>query len=160
MTFGLRNAAQTFQRLIDEVLRGLDFVFAYIDDIIIASHSYEQHIEHIKAVFRRLIDFGLRVNAEKCEFAATEIEFLGHLVTSEGIKPLPKKVEKILAFEQLKLAMELKRFVAMINFYRRFIPHAAPTQMILQTLITGNKKNDKTELVWTDETKKAFDDYK
>lgn len=160
MTFGLRNASQTFQRLIDEVLRGLDFVFAFIDDIVIASESYEQHIGHIKIVFQRLVDYGLRVNAEKCEFAVKQIEFLGHLVTPDGIKPLHNKVEKILSFEEPKLTFELKRFIAMINFYRRFIPNAAATQLRLQKLILGNKKNDKTPLIWTDDARQAFNEYK
>lgn len=160
MTFGLRNAAQTFQRLIDEALRGLDFVFAFIDDIIIASSSHDQHTEHIRMVFQRLKDYGLRINAEKCEFAKTEIKFLGHLITKHGIRPLPEKIDTISKFSKPNLACELRRFLSMIQFYRRFIPNAAEVHSRLQVLINGNLKNDKTQIKWTDDALTAFDEYK
>lgn len=160
MTFGLRNAAQSFQRMIDEVLRGLDFVFAYIDDIFIASRDYDEHIQHIRIVFERLSQHGLRINAEKCEFAKSEISFIGHLVTPTGIKPLPEKVQAIADYKTPTFAQELRRFIAMITFYRRFIPHAIDTQDRLQALIPGNKKNDKTVIVWNEDALRAFDEYK
>lgn len=160
MCFGLRNAAQSFQRMIDEVLRGLDFVFAYIDDIFIASRNYDEHIQHIKSVFERLSKYDLRINAEKCEFAKSEISFIGHLVTPNGIKPLPEKVQAIVDFKKPNTAQELRRFIAMITFYRRFIPHAIDTQDRLQSLIPGNKKNDKTIINWNEDACKAFDEYK
>lgn len=160
MTFGLRNAAQTFQRLMDEVFRGLDFVFVYLDDIGVASDSYEQHIDHLRVVFQRLEDYGLQVNLAKCEFAKDELKFLGHVINGEGIKPLSSKVEAIVNFPKPTLACELKRYMAMINFYRRFLPHAAEVQAKLQTLIVGNKKHDKTPLVWTKDTENAFEEFK
>lgn len=160
MTFGLRNAAQTFQRMIDEVLRGLDFTFAYIDDIFISSTNYDEHVKHVREVLKRLQKHGLRINAEKCIFAQAEIPFLGHLVTPNGIKPLPEKVTAIANLEKPKTAQELRRFIAMITFYRRFIPHAIDTQDRLQLLINGNKKNDKTIINWTEDSAKAFDEYK
>lgn len=160
MTFGLRNAAQTFQRLMDEVLRGLDFAFAYIDDIFIASENDEIHQKHIRTVLDRLVEYGLKINADKCAFAKHEIEFLGHLVTPTGVKPLPTKVTAISTFEKPKLAKDLRRFIAMINFYRRFIPNAVDTQDRLQRLIKGNVKNDNTVLQWTDDASAAFEEYK
>lgn len=69
MPFGLRNAAQSFQRLIDEVLRGLHFTFAYLNDVLIASRNIEEHTDHVEQVFRRLKHFGLKINPAKCEFA-------------------------------------------------------------------------------------------
>ena len=160
MAFGLRNASQTFQRLIDEVLRDLDFVFAFIDDIFISSKTYEEHITHVRIVFQRLKDYGLRINAEKCEFAVNEIKFLGHIVTPEGIKPNPEKVEAILSYKEPIVAQDLKRFNMMINFYRDFLPSAASIQMRLQALIIGNKKKDMTVLKWTDDARSAFNEYK
>jgi len=78
MTFGLRNAAQFFQRFIDEVVRGLDFCYTYLDDIIIASSSPEEHRKHLKELFTRLQQFGIAINVAKCVFEASEVSFLGH----------------------------------------------------------------------------------
>lgn len=160
MTFGLRNAAQTFQRLIHQVLRGLDFVFPYIDDLCIASTTIEGHKQHIRTVFQRLRENNLAINLAKCEFGKTEIKFLGHSLTIDGIRPLPEKVTAIRDFPKPTTAKELKRFIAVINFYRKFIPHATKHQSKLQSLITGNKKNDRTPVSWTPETENAFDESK
>ena len=95
MSFGLRNAAQTFQRFIDEVLRGLDFCYAYIDDILVASSSEEEHLQHLELVFQRLKHYGAVINPAKCVFGATQVRFLGYMVSKEGTHPLTDKVEAI-----------------------------------------------------------------
>ncbi len=84
MPFGLRNAGNTFQRMMDRILAGLSFVFCYLDDIIIASRDEQEHLEHLREVFSRLREAGLVINAEKCVFAATTVEFLGHKVSAAG----------------------------------------------------------------------------
>lgn len=160
MTFGLRNAAQTFQRIIHEVVRGLDFVFPYVDDIFIASSTPEEHRSHLRQLFERLQQHHLAVNVAKCEFGRTEITFLGHLVTAEGISPLPERVEAVSKFPKPATVMELKSFLAMINFYRRFVPNAIVAQAPLLALIPGNKRNDRTVLAWTDATSAAFEQCK
>lgn len=157
MPFGLCNASQTFQRLIHQVLRGLDFVFPYLDDLLIASANMEEHRKHVKIVFERLRQFGLTINVSKCEFAVEQIKFLGHLITPKGIHPLPDKVKAIKEYAKPKLAKELKKFLAMINFYRKFLPNAVNNQMKLQAMIKGNIKNDKTVLAWSTETEEAFE---
>lgn len=156
MPFGLRNAAQTFQRLIHEALRGLPFIFAYLDDLLIASSNEEEHREHIRIVLQRLKQFGLSINPAKCEFGISEVKFLGHLITADGIKPLPNKVEAIMRFQQPTIAQQLKKFLATVNFYRKFLPNAVEYQRVLTEMIPGNKKNDKTPLIWNDEREKAF----
>lgn len=156
MTFGLRNAAQTFQRRMHEVLRGLDFVFPYMDDLCIASTSIEEHRQHLRTVFERLRDSNLAINLAKCEFGKTQIKFLGHLVSNEGIQPLPEKVTAIRECTKPTVAKELKRFIAMVNFYRKFLPHATEYQSKLQSLIHGNRKNDRTPVDWTTDTEEAF----
>ena len=98
MPFGLRNAAQSFQRFIDQVLRGLPFVFAYIDDLLVASSSREEHYSHLKELFQRLDEFGLVVNPDKCTFGVESVEFLGHHVSAKGVSPLPEKVNAIVDF--------------------------------------------------------------
>lgn len=160
MTFGLRNAAQTFQRFIDNVLRGLDFAFPYLDDILVASTTPEQHVEDLRAVFDRLREYGLVINETKCHFAKHEVNFLGHLVTNGSIKPLPTKVEAIDNFTKPITRNELRRFIGMINFYRRFLPNAAQTQLPLQLLLGPCIKNDRTKIDWTDVTDAAFADCK
>lgn len=157
MTFGLCNAAQTFQRLIHEVLRGLDFVFPYIDDLCIASTSLAEHRHHLRLIFERLRENNLAINLAKCEFGQTQLTFLGHLLSKDGISPLPQKVEAIRTFPKPTIAKELKSFLAMINFYRKFLPRATTPQSKLQSMIVGNKRNDRTPLVWTAETEEAFE---
>lgn len=160
MTFGLRNAAQTFQRYIDGVLRGLDFTFAYIDDILVASETEEQHEQHLRVVFERLRKGNLSINADKCQIAKRELDFLGHQITADGLRPTETKVEAIRSFKIPSVAKDLKRFLGMVNFYRPFLPHAAKNQSVLQKLITGNKKNDRSEIVWSPESLSAFESCK
>lgn len=156
MTFGLRNAAQTFQRFMAEVLEGLDFIFVYIDDICIASTSTDEHEKHLRMVFDRLKKYGLTVVPSKCQFGLSEVKFLGHLINEHGTRPLPNKVKAIEEFPLPENVKSLRRFLAMINFYRRFIPMAARSHQILHQMCPGNKKNDATKLRWTDDTKIAF----
>ena len=95
MPFGLRNAAQTFQRFMDSLLKHLPFVFCYLVDIIIASNSLEEHIEHLRQIFNILQENGLQINPAKCVFAAAAVEFLGHRVDQDGVRPLQRHVQAI-----------------------------------------------------------------
>lgn len=151
MTFGLCNAAQTFQRHINEVLRGLDFVYVYIDDICVASSNNEEHLHHLEAVFQRLQQHGLTINLAKCKFGQQSVKFLGHIVDKDGIRPHDDKVEVIRNYKLPPTAKDLRRFIAMCNFYRRFMPHSAQHQEPIQSLIVGNKRNDKSPVNWTPE---------
>lgn len=160
MTFGLRNAAQTFQRFIDNVLIGLNFAFPYLDDILVASSSPEQHIEDLRAVFERLREYGLVINETKCHFGKEQVNFLGHVVTSGAIKPSPIKVEAIDNFTKPITRKDLRRFIGMLNFYRRFLPNAAQIQLPLQLLLGPCIKNDRTKIDWTDEANSAFENCK
>jgi hypothetical protein len=87
MSFGLRNAAQTFQRFMDDVLRGLHFCFAYLDDILVFSQSFEEHERHLRDLFGRLQSYGIIINPTKCVFRASEVTFLGYKVSAEGSRP-------------------------------------------------------------------------
>lgn len=157
MTFGLCNAGQTFQRFIHNVLRDLNFVFAYIYDVCIASDDENEHKEHLRIVFERFREYGLTMNVSKCVFGQQQVRFLGHQITAAGVSPLSEKVAAIQDFQRPTIAKELRRFLNTINFYRRFIPHAVKNQSGLQKLIKGNTRNDNTPLEWTDEANAAFE---
>ena len=125
MPFGLRNAAQTFQCFMDQVLRGLSFAYAYIDDVLIASTSPEEHTEHLRAVFDCLTTNSIVVNPNKCVHGVKELDFLGHHIDQNGITPLRSKVQAILDFPQPTSQRQLGHFMGMIDFHHRFIPHGA-----------------------------------
>lgn len=140
MTFGLRNASQTFQRFMNDLFQDMEYVVVYIDDICIASASEEEHATHLRTVFQRLRDNNLKINFFKCHFAKPEVVFLGYKVTKDGIAPPADKVEAIANFKMPTVAHELRKFVAMLNFYRRSLPNAALSQGKLLKLINGDKK--------------------
>lgn len=91
MPFGLKNAAQTFQRFMDGVLRGLDFCYDYIDDLLIASRNPAEHLNHLRLVFERLDHHGIVINSQKSKFGVSSLTFLGHVVDKDGIRPLPRQ---------------------------------------------------------------------
>ncbi|GFV18188.1 hypothetical protein TNCV_169911 [Trichonephila clavipes] len=143
MQFSLCNAASTFQRFVDEVLRGLNFVYAFIDDILVASSSEAEHIQHLRLLFQRLDQYGLSINPSKCTFGVPTLNFLGFQVCSSGIKPLEDRVEAILKFPKPTTITQLRRFLGMLNYYRRFIRQAAHILAPLVKFLKGirNKKN-------------------
>lgn len=140
MTFGLRNAGQTFQRFVDEITRGLDFTYAFLDDFLVFSKDETSHKKHLTILFGKLRDYGMVINTEKCVIGASEVTFLGYKVSHMGIKPLEAKVEAISKFPLPKTVRELRRFLGMLNFYRKFIPAAATTQAPLHALLTDKVK--------------------
>ena len=93
--FRLTQAPAYFQRLINKVLVGLDFTFGYLDDILIYSPDVPTHLVHMRQLFQRLREADLKLNREKCNFFKSHIQYLGHLISGEGIKPLPEKLESI-----------------------------------------------------------------
>ncbi|GFV78754.1 retrovirus-related Pol polyprotein from transposon opus [Trichonephila clavipes] len=157
MSFGLRNAPSTFQRFINEVLFGLEFVFPYLDDILVASENEEQHKTHLKLVFDRLQKYGLRVNISKSTLGVPHLEFLGYLITPEGSRPLPEKVDAILSYKLPETIHDLRTFLGLLNFYRRYLKNAAKYQSVLHEYLKGSKKNDKTKIVRTEEAKENFE---
>ncbi|GBO26452.1 Transposon Ty3-I Gag-Pol polyprotein, partial [Araneus ventricosus] len=157
MSFGLKNAPVTFQRFIHEVLRGLDFVFPYLDDILIASKSNQEHEIHLNLVLERLNTSGLRINISKSVFAVEEIEFLGYLITPQGSRPLPNKVQAIMNYKRPENIQDLRTFLGILNFYRRYLKDAAKNQALLHEYLKGSKKKDKRKIQWTYEAEKQFE---
>lgn len=158
MTFGFRNAAQTFQRFVDNILRDLKFCYAYLDDILVASVDEETHKEDLRTLFRRLSEYGVVLNTDKCLFGQTQLPFLGFLISADGIAPLPERVKALRDFPLPQTVDELRRYLAMINFYHKFFKGAAAIQASLHELVKGKSKKDKSEIVWCDITRKAFEE--
>jgi len=155
MCFGLYNAAQTFQRLINTVLAGLEFVFAYVDDVLIASTNADQHVDHVCAVLGCFEEFGIAINPAKCVFAASTLTFLGHVVDAQGLRPNPDSVDVIRRWPTPNTKKELQRFLGSLNFYHRFVQGAANVQAPLYDISAAIKKKDGA-LAWTDAARKAF----
>ena len=156
MSFGLRNAAQTFQRFIDEVTRDLDFCFPYIDDILVASATPAEHEEHLRLLFRRLSDHGILLNTAKCVFAASDVSFLGYHISAQGTRPLEDRVTAIQNFTRPQNIQQLRRFLGMLNFYHRFLPSAAQDQAPLNALLAG-KVRATTPINWTADLLVSFE---
>lgn len=161
MTFGLRNAAQTFQRFMNHVVfQGLDFLFNFVDDAVIFSNSESEHRMHLETVFQRLNKYGVTINLAKCDLGKSEIEFLGYHVSTEGIKPLNDRVKVISEYPKPETVAQLRRFLGMINFYRSHLPNAASYQSILNAYLHNTRRNDKTKIIWNNEAENAFDQCK
>ena len=137
MPFGLANAPATFQRLMDIVLAGLKWqcCLVYLDDIIVYSTTFEQHLEDLNKVFRALADANLTLKASKCQFCRPELTFLGHLITPNGIKPDPGLTSTILAFQQPATTKGVQAFLGLTGYYRRFIKNYAKIAEPLLKLI-------------------------
>ncbi|UYV66485.1 hypothetical protein LAZ67_4001849 [Cordylochernes scorpioides] len=158
MNFGLKNASQTFQRFMDEVTKGLDFVFVYIDDVLIASKNENDHIQHLHTIFKRLSDHGLTVNISKSVFGKPSLEFLGHIIDNKGIKPLPEKIRIVKDFPQPNSTRQLQRFIGLVNFYHRFIKNSSHILAPLYSLLKTKSPN--ASLNWTSDTLEAFQNIK
>ena len=160
MPFGLRNAAQTFQRFIDKVIRDLPFVYAYIDDLLVASEDEQQHESHLRQLFARLSEYGVVINPAKCQFGANTLDFLGHRVSEEGIAPLEEKVTAIREFPQPTSLRQLRGFLGLVNFYRRFLPNCAALLAPLTDMLRKQPKRSRKPLSWSPECDTAFNNVK
>ncbi|CAK9813145.1 Transposon Ty3-I Gag-Pol polyprotein [Anthophora plagiata] len=160
MPFGLCNAAQTFQRRMDSIFRDMDFCHCYVDDIMVASPDMESHEKHLRMLFSRLKEHSLSINVAKCIFAQNSVEYLGYKVNSKGIAPLEERVKAIQTYPKPETLNELRRFLGVIGFYRRFLPRAADWLAPLHKFLKGAKKKDKRLVCWDDESKEAFEETK
>lgn len=154
MPFGLTNAPSTFQHLINFVFHDMldKFVVAYLDDILVFSNTKEEHERHVKQVLGRLKENKLYAKAEKCEFYAEEIEFLGYLISSKGIRMDPAKVQSVVEWPQPKNIKEIRGFLGFANFYRHFIKNYSKLVAPLTDLTKTTRKYE-----WTDRAQKAFE---
>jgi transposase InsO family protein len=123
MPFGLKNAPATFQRIIQTALSDLLYKGAinYLDDFIIYTETFEEHIELLREVFKRLRQHNIKLKLSKCFFAKSEVEYLGHIISHNTVKPSPRKIEAVKEFPIPKTVREVRRFLGLTGYYRRFI---------------------------------------
>jgi len=157
MPFGLRNAAQSFQRHIDSVLRDCTFARPYLDDILIFSPDESSHHAHLITVLTKLNDSNLVINLKKCKFFTDEVQFLGHLVSHKGVRPLPSKLDAIAQIKLPKTVTNLRSFLGAVNFYHRFIADASSLLAPLTSLATGPKN---APIRWSDSSITTFETIK
>jgi hypothetical protein len=156
LCFGLRNAPATFSRLIDKVLQGLnEFCDAYLDDVIIFSGSWGDHMSHLEQVLRRIDDARLTLNLSKCVFANAEIDFLGHHIGLNAVQPRAHKVEVLLKFPRPVNKKQVQSFLGVAGYYRRYLPHYSEIARPLNELLKKGRK-----FQWSEEAEDAFIDLK
>ena len=132
--FGLAQAPAYFQKLINDILKGCNFAMGYLDDIIIYSRSEKEHLEHLEEIFTRLKTAGLKLKLEKCCFFKKHIQYLGHLISADGIQPLPEKLESIAKMPAPKNPKEVKQFLGLVGYYRKIVPRFADISRVLTHL--------------------------
>ena len=150
--FGLSQAPAYFQRLVHEVLKGITFAFGYLDDILIFSPDNKTHLEHLEVVFQRLREADLKLKASKCNFFKKHIQYLGHLVSGEGIEPLPEKLEAVRKMPPPTTPKEIRQFLGLVGYYRKFVPKFAD---IARPLTNLTKLDVPYE--WTNRCQEAFE---
>ncbi|GFW36795.1 retrovirus-related Pol polyprotein from transposon 297 [Trichonephila clavipes] len=153
MPFGLCNAPATFERMMDNLLRHFKWTMClcYLDDIIVFSETFEDHLIRLRLVLKCLQEAGLKLNSKKCLFAAQEVKILGHLVSSNGVRPDPDKIKAVRNFPTPKNIHDIRSFLGLCSYFRRFIKGFCYLAEPLQSLLTSG-----VEFHWGPEEVEAF----
>jgi len=153
MPFGLKGAPATFQRLMTTALSGIQGIrcLVYLDDVIVFGENLGVHNERLREVFDRMRKYNLKLQPDKCEFLRKEVSYLGHVIRQTGVKPDEKRIEAVRDYPEPKTTRELKGFLGLAGYYRRFIPNFSKISKPLTELL---KKN--TPYIWNDKTENAF----
>lgn len=152
LPYGVASAPAIFQRTMDEVLQGIDGVVCYLDDILITGKDTSAHVANLKCVLQRLEDRGFRLNKEKCAFFQNSVTYLGHVIDAEGVRPIKEKTEAIDKAPVPKNVSELRSFLAMLNYYGKFIPNLASEIKPMTELLHKDK-----EWNWSKKCQDAFE---
>lgn len=157
MPFGLNNAASTFQRTMEMALQGLQWTacLIYIDDIIVYGKNFDEQMQRIEQVLERIRVAGLKLKPEKCNMFQRQVVFLGHVVSGEGITPSPVNVAKVVDWPKPKTAKQVKQFVAMGSYYRRYVKDFASK---VRPMVELTKKGKK--FIWNEACDKSFQQLK
>ena len=154
MPMGLVNSPPTFQHLMQLVLQGLSWktCLVYLDDIIVYSKTFSAHLLHLKEVFERLRAANLKLKPSKCDFVQSQVTFLGHVVSASGVQPDPKNIDKVRDWPTPENPTEVRAFLGLCSYYRRFIHQFAKISQPLHALTQKGKT-----FSWTDVEQAAFD---
>ncbi|KAI5753631.1 hypothetical protein M8J77_001985 [Diaphorina citri] len=157
LPFGLCNAPATFERLMDCILRGLTWktCLVYLDDIIVIGKTFQEQLDNLRAVFIRLRNAHLKLSPKKCNLFRTEVQYLGHVVSTEGVSTDPKKIEAVKSWPIPKDKHEVRSFLGLVSYYRRFIKGFADIARSLHRLTEKGKA-----FVWTEECNLSFETLK
>lgn len=154
LPFGLKTSPAIFQRILSNILRNnnlKDFTENYIDDILIFSKSFEDHVNHIEKVLKAIKKEGFRLKFQKCTFAASSVKYLGHIIGNNTVKPLKDNLISIRNFPTPKTQKNIRQFLGKINFYHEYIPNGS---ILLDPLHRLLRKN--TQFIWSEECEKSF----
>ena len=155
LSFGLRNSGLQFQKNMQEILSEFKNrrVIVYLDDILILSESFEEHVSLVEKVLRTLMVNGIKIKVDKCEFFKQEVTFLGHIISKSGIKKSPEFINKIVNYPKPSNVTELRQFLGLANFQRKFIDKFSVIARPLTCLTGGPKRK---QLIWTPEMEDSF----
>ena len=153
MPFGLCNALATFERLMERALSGLppNVALVYIDDILVSGRSFQDHLCNLRTVFRRLQDANLKLSPKKCNLFQKEVKYLGHVVSADGVSTDPQKAETIHSWPEPTSITDVRSFLGLCSYYRRFIPSFADIAKPLHQLLESGRRFE-----WTTEAHSAF----
>ena len=151
LPFGIAAASAIFQRTIESVLQGVPCVLVRADDILVSGETDEQHIWHVDEVLARLEKAGLRAKLKKCRFMEDEVMFMGYIVSEDGHRPNPERIEALLKAPAPGNLAELQSYLGMVNHYAKFIPRLASILEPLHTLLRRGEK-----WIWTEEQEEAL----
>ena len=159
--FGLKNAPAKFCELISTMIRGLEnFVFYYLDDLLIFSETIEDHVKHVKCLFERISSFGMVIQTTKCNFCETEVKYLGYKISKQGLLPLHDNILAINEVTRPTNLQELRRFIGMINYYHSFVPKIASILSPLHELLKGKQRPKRRKIDWEEKHQIAFEQAK
>ena len=152
-----KKCSSYFQRYIDETFKGLQgkILFTFIDDIIIFADTLEEHDEKLTLIMERLEKANLQLNINKCEFLKTEIFYLGHILSKQGVSPDPRKLEAVKHFPEPQTVKNIRQFLGLAGYYRRFIKNFATMSKPLTKLL-----EKETNFIWNEKTQESFDSLK
>ena len=153
MPYGLAGAPGTFQSVIEDMVQVLDTddIMAYLDDVICFHSTFKEHLQGIRRLFQMIRESGFKLSGKKCQFATRSVKFLGHVIDKAGVRPLPEKLEIIRKWKAPESEAELRQFLGVCTFWRRFVKYFSKVAVPLHNLL------NKPEFVWSPECQNAFE---